>query len=926
MCDHPAGAAMADPAPRRSWLKRALLWELPLLAALGGFMFWVRMLPYQALVGSGRAYYIGTDPFYHYRETLGIVRAYPYVPRWDPWTFFPIGTGTGQFGSLFDWLCATVIVATRGTDAPESYVATVLGWWPALLGALMIIPFYFLARRLLGRPGAVVASITLALIPGEFLIRSIAGYSDHHVAEDLFSLAAILGVVVAVERGHAARDALARWRDVKGYRGALIFAILGGLALAANFYAWPPAILFLGILTVWLTLVVLLEEGRGADASGMVFGATVAFVLAGVLMIPSVETTFLGEYNTFGLLQPVVCFASALWLVAVLWTQRRVVRAGRSGWLVPGAIAVLALAGFFAVQVLLADVYGSLRWGLSWITGIGAPRTTLTIAEARPASFFCNDGTDRGALSCINDDLPIVAPLAVITLLAVAGFALWKRRRSDILLVVWSAVIFNATSTQIRFSYYAAVNMALMIGWIAARVAEATRLHVPADERPEAVVDAKKSKGRKTQRAASPQGPGLGVQLAAVAAVLLLLIPAHVVPTARSSPVWVDANIAPNSPTFYATVGDEILWFEGLDWMRNNTPDAGVDLGLIAHKPAAGELYPYPANSYGVLSWWDYGHWIETVAQRPPVANPFQQAAPFASLWFTERDPVRAEKMLDDWAQGRGQGVRYVIIDDEMALGKFGAITVWAHNNNASRAQWPDGDYVARGVPYRMCADVSCSTSAGTRNVIDSGPEYTQSMMGRLYDHDGAGLVNYRLVWEDPSYEVIGNILDQSDSLRGNCFHATIPSRTCPISMDPSVATRYQPGTIVPFASDAKAYGLVVTSRLKLYERVEGAQLVGAAAPGARVVASVQMAVHQPGGITRPFTYQSEAIADATGTFRVTFPYATTGLLDAAHGGTNTIVTAQGQVTVRADDGRQALLDVPDEAVLRGTQVSVALG
>ena len=34
--------------------------------------------------------------------------------------------------------------------------------------------------------------------------------------------------------------------------------------------------------------------------------------------------------------------------------------------------------------------------------------------------------------------------------------------------------------------------------------------------------------------------------------------------------------------------------------------------------------YLYPASAYGVMSWWDYGHDIEYVAQRIPNANPFQ--------------------------------------------------------------------------------------------------------------------------------------------------------------------------------------------------------------------------------------------------------------------------------------------------------------
>jgi dolichyl-phosphooligosaccharide-protein glycotransferase len=895
---------MSAPSALQRLARWPLLWEAPFLAALGAFMFWVRMLPYKALVGSGRAYFIGTDPFYHYRETLGTVRAFPKVPRWDPWTFYPYGTGTGQFGSLFDWLCAAIIVVSHGRDASEAVVQQILGVFPAILGALLIIPFFFLAKRLLGTPGAIVAAITLALLPGEFLIRSVAGYSDHHVAEDLFSILSILGVVVAVERAHAAREDFLARRRTRASLVACGFAILGGVALAANFYAWPPAILFLGILAVWLTLVVLLENGRGSDATGLVFGGVVAFVVAGALMIPSIETTFLGEYNTYGILQPALCFASALWLVLVHVASRVARQRNLSPWLVPGVVAGIVLVGFVGVQLLLADVWASLSWGLSWITGIGAPRTTLTIAEARAARYFCDASTSD--YTCLSDDFGLLAPLSIFLVVAVCGFALWRRRRSDILLGLWSIVIAMASATQIRFSYYLAVNIALLTGWVAARVAEVLGLHRPADERAAAEPAKKVKGGRKTQRAATTTAVSRPVQVLAVAACLLLVVPGNVVATQHASPGWKAADIT-------APEGDLVLWYHGLDWMRNNTPDAGVNLGLVTPKPPAGQLYDYPATSYGVLSWWDYGHWIETTALRPPVANPFQQAAPFASLWFTERDPQQADKMLTDWVQGKGP-VRYVFIDDAMATGKFGAITVWAHNNNASRDVWADQGYVTKQA-FR-------TADGQSKDLYVPGPEYTESMMGRLYDQDGNGLPDYRLVWEDPSYEIVGNILDASDGVR--CFHDVIPSGSCPVGIDSSKAAGAPPDQIIDFAGDAHGYGMIVASRLKLFERVEGAHLRGTTTPGAPVTATVSLQVNQS-TFQRPLQHTVTGVAGPDGAFDLVFPYSTGDPLPPAQGGTSGIVRATGPVVVESQ-GRRAAVDVPDAAVLHGDVVSVSLG
>lgn len=891
-------------AETRPWWKRALLWEIPFLAALAGFMFWVRMLPYKALVGSGRAYFIGTDPFYHYRETLGTVRAFPRIPRWDPWTNYPLGTATNQFGTLFDWAAAAYVVLTEGKDASEAYVQTVLGVYPAILGAILIVPFYFLAKRLLGTWGAIVASIALALLPGEFLIRSIAGYSDHHVAEALMCLVSLLGVYVAAERGHEARAALRDWRNPRGYAKAILFGVLGGVALGLNFYVWPPALLFLAILTVWLTIVVLLENAKGNDPRGLAFGASVSFVVAGLMMIPVIETTDLGDFNAYGILQVVAPIGAALWIVlldvvAGAFRARRV-----AGWVLPSAILALGVLAYVAVAFLAARVLSSLAWGLSWVTGFGVRRTTLTIAEARAADFLCS--ADTSSASCLATDFGIVAPLSLLLLVALAVWTLVKRRHSDILLLLWTLVAFRATNTQIRFSYYAALNMALLLGWAAARVAEGVGLEKSPDEPVDEGASPKAAKGRKTRRAVVERTRSRPLQIAAVAAVLLILLPGNVFATGSSVPGWRAARIGQAD-------GDLVVWLDGLDWMRENTPSAGVDLGAVIPRQAPGELYAYPPETYGVLSWWDYGHWIETTALRPPVANPFQQGAEFASLWFTERDPAAAERALDERVQGKGP-VRYVLIDDEMATGKFGAITVWANGLNASRAQWAGGDYLV---------ERSLRVEGQQRQLLSLGPEYQESMMGRLYDADGDGLGRYRLVWESPQYRAVGNVANARGETR--CVHDAFPSNCAYVSIsnDQLAAWRADPGAAVRVAEDAYVYDLEVQSRLKLFERVEGAQLAGAAPPGSVVTASARIRVAHETGEVREWTHTERAVADADGRYVIPWPYPTTGFLSPAEGGTNAIAVAQGPVRVGAG-GASVEVDVTEREVLDGAAVEVA--
>ena len=938
----PTGMVPAIPDGVRKVLR---FWEIPFLGALAWLMLTVRMIPYDKLVRDGRAYYIGTDPFYHFREVLGGVRAWPRIPRYDPFTHYPYGTGTGQFGSLFDWLASTYIVMTRGRDASEQYVHEVVAAYPAVLGALLIIPFYFLAKRLLGTPGAVVASLTLAVLPGEFLIRSIAGYSDHHIAEAMFAVVALLGFAAAVDKTRGLVVS-SQWNARDNLRIAG-WGALAGAALWLDYLMWPPALLFAAIITLWLVIVILLENGRGGDARAMTVAASVGFVVSAILILPFVESTALGEFNNYGILHIVTGIAAAAVLLATDYASRRGDDRPRAAWTTFGGLAGLAVAGMLFLSMFMPGTWASIRWGLSWITGLGVPRTTLTISEARPADFFC--AQDTGEASCLGNDFGIIAPVAFLVMLALIVFAVWKRRPSDILLAIWSIIIFRATDTQIRFSYYLAINMALLIGWLGARLVESIGggAGTATPEEPDAAAPARPTKGRRvksTARSAAPRDrwPWRG---ASAAVVLLLVLPGNVFATDRTIPGWEIAERGFSGPD-----SDVLMWTEALEWMRANTPDAGVDLGLVVPPPARGTLYEQAPESYGVLSWWDYGHWMEVIARRAPVANPFQQAAPFASCYLMERDPARAEAMLRMWSTDawRRDGnvpcddvpvpslddtplpdenrIRYVMIDDEMAGGKFGAITVWAQCTECLHVNrsLPDRQFTSRDQYYHALFQYwkEFRQTDGTVRVAPwSGEAYHDTMLSRLYFEDANTLHNYRLVYETPYGVQMGWVAGfDEEGLFSHNQNDFLSGRT---TWSPAEWSFRSGDVMYPTGDGRVIYDAARVASVKTYERVKGADLVGTgAAPGAEVSVVVPL---RSDTTQREFSWRATVTAAEDGSFRVQVPYATGSYLSPDAGGTNLAVRATGDAMVTSG-GATTVVAIPDAAVLEGQQVTIALG
>lgn len=98
-------------------------------------------------------------------------------------------------------------------------------------------------------------------------------------------------------------------------------------------------------------------------------------------------------------------------------------------------------------------------------------------------------------------------------------------------------------------------------------------------------------------------------------------------------------------------------WWNALIWLRFETP-------LAFETDPYLELDSRAVADYGIMSWWDYGHWITEVGHRVPYANPFQnQVYESANFFINGVEP-----------EGN---MKYVIIDNDMIGGKFYALRAW---------------------------------------------------------------------------------------------------------------------------------------------------------------------------------------------------------------------------------------------------------
>ncbi|GGL22056.1 oligosaccharyl transferase [Halarchaeum grantii] len=930
-------------------------YHVPVIALLIAFMAWVRAQSWQAFVRNGEVFFGGNDPWYHYRSTMYVVRHWPATMPFDPWTQFPTGISVGQFGTLLDQLMATVaLLLGLGSPSQHTVAMTVL-FTPVVVGALVVIPTYYLGKRLAGRSAGVIAALVLAVLPGMFLQRSLVGTADHNIAEPLFQASAVAVLLVAL---HVAKRDRPVWEQVRAREWGALKPVLGwsalaGIATALYMWVWPPGVLLVGIAGVFFLLKLASNHYNGRSPDHLASVGATSMSVAGVLLLVPFDTIAFSP-SRFSLLQPVAALGVAAACVFLAWLSRTFEARDLDRSLYPLSVLGATVVGAGVVSVVLPDVFSMVASNFMRFVGFDANAAQRTIGEAQPwlgslsryggsrfALFFSSYGlaffamlaalawllwrpfydsdSDRerwfavvafvgttvviavpGLLPTVAGNVglpPTLTGLVLVGGLLFASLVLGDHAAEKSLVVVWTLFLIAAAFTQVRFNYYLAVPVAVLSGYAGASVLHSE--YVDLGSARDALQDVE------------------ATQVVAVVAVLLLLVAPLTMSVTLSTPQGQLQTSTASQVGASASPGSVLAWNPMLQWMQNNTPEEG-NLGGTGN---ADQLeyygtyqqtsdYDYPDGSYGVMSWWDYGHWITVLGERIPNANPFQGGATYAANYLLAQNETTANQILDSRGDA-SERTRYVAVDWQMAsvTSKFSAPTVFAENVSAY-------DFYHPLYQGNRSAGYSVRTYAHTQNYYDS-------MMVRLFRYQGSSMSpsGYVLDWDSTAGDAGQFYVADSSTQVVKQFNSTEEAREYVANDSTSQLGgigRY-PSEYVPALEHYRLVGLSdqaisYQQRLsgsyfqelpywaKLYERVPGATVQGTGPANTTVTASVTMEATQVG---QNFTYTQRAQTGPDGEFTMTLPYSTTGYDEYGpeNGYTNVSVRAEGPYQFNAVEG-----------------------
>jgi len=514
-------------------------------------------------------------------------------------------------------------------------------WWsvaafPAIFGALIVLPLAAMARRIHSNTAGIVTAWLIALMPGH-ISHSTFGLADHDAFALLFLSMAFYFWVRAIEGLGTERMFTTPSSNplylVAGIRETwrrnprtMTYATLSGISFATVALGWKGFVYGPGILFLAFAGQIALNMFRRRDSLPLT--STTLQMLLTTFLIP------LPFYNWPGLnlvfdpsgFQPmfyIIGFTIALGWVSSAFRDKP--------WLLVLASGTMLIGGILAILYVLQELEIYNGWDILFTGGFYFSKNKIfgTIGEAQAPS--------RGVLFASYG--PIVALIAVGCALLLMWRGAKRERQSHLLLGIWVVIATYMAWSAGRFIFNATPAMAVVGGLGIAMMWKAANFSAFVKEWRRSGIGTPRSRWSSVWPATKKNSA-----IPALLLVLMLVASQHAtygidsgIPRGEPSATDVDQTIHDIAPDFLRAelLGlsvlksegynpDSEMWYMGTfgpgfnsgawnlayEWLSEQDSDVG-----FSERPA-------------FVSWWDYGFQALAQGQHPTVADNFQSGIP----------------------------------------------------------------------------------------------------------------------------------------------------------------------------------------------------------------------------------------------------------------------------------------------------------
>ena len=330
-----------------------------------------RSFAFDKIFVDGKVLFQGYDEYYHARLITYTVQNFPGYLWFDSYMNYPYGGIKVNWMPLYDLATAFVILVLGFSPPTLHTIETVAAIFPAILGALTVIPIFLIGKELLDKKLGLLSAFLFAIMPSHIL-ESRLGAVNHRVAEVLLFALILLLIIVSLKKLK---------NEEGGFtKNAMRFSALAGFMIAVLVFTWSGAPIYIAIFSMYFIVQYganLYRKRTSNDIMLIGFIAAVPAITISVFLylfhwIPLYQVVGVAVFTTSVILGGFV--SNTMFKQKIHWI------------LYPAAVVSLLLIVYAAIMSIpvLAGLFDSLLQYLAREDIIG------TIAETQPfaSDFF----------------------------------------------------------------------------------------------------------------------------------------------------------------------------------------------------------------------------------------------------------------------------------------------------------------------------------------------------------------------------------------------------------------------------------------------------------------------------------------------------------------------------------------------------------
>jgi dolichyl-phosphooligosaccharide-protein glycotransferase len=541
----------------------------------------------------------GPDPYYNLRTIRWTLETghYPWADP-DLLLEYPInivrGGGSGARPPLMNMLAIIVHFPLTLVMPQMDALGFSMQFLPALFGALLVFPIYYLGKELFNPKVGLIAALFISLIPVHLS-------SGHGSAFTLFDHDALILLLFAVIYLFYIRSI----KEKNNIR-SICYASLAGLTLAAMTMLWVEARYTYAVLLIFFVLQIFVNILRSNNDLRFVRNTLLVWVIGYLIALPM---NLMAWHYVFRMDTPFVFIVLAFALGTYCFFIKKV----NIPWVVSipllGGLAAAAFAAFhFMPQTTLFAGFSDIN-RMIFGSGIYGSQTALTIAEARTFDM------SRWIMSFG----PSLFLIAIVAGLPFILFKWYKTKRYDFFFIaVWFIVTTWLNTIAGRFINDYVPLVALLSAIIVYTVIEKINY---------------KKMIRTVRDIGGFHGIRKGIRFYHIAGVFfiafVIVLPNAYMAFDAAIPTSDLQKFGKKDSTFGLSTYKEMYWTESLQW-------------LAKQDTAIKETWKRP----GFISWWDYGFQEVAVGDHPTVADNYQRGIECAANFQTAGSEKEAIAVL----------------------------------------------------------------------------------------------------------------------------------------------------------------------------------------------------------------------------------------------------------------------------------------